>query len=141
MQIQDRREIQPLTKQAELCYIGDPLLIWLFSIEIPIQQIGHNFAHFSLIRTVFLHSDTANQPQVFHKSLDRLVIQVKSTVAQFYRDTAIAIPASVFMINSSNFCFGCLVFVTVSHPLQMVVKGSPRQLSDCEQKGQREFLP
>ena len=34
-----------------------------------------------------------------------------------------------------------LVFVGNSHPLQMVIEGCTRQLSDCEQKRQREFLP
>ena len=45
------------------------------------------------------------------------------------------------MINRNNFCLDFLVFVWDHHPLQMVVEGRTRQLSDCEQKGQRELMP
>ena len=43
MQIQDRREIRFLSVQAELRHIGDPLLVWFFSLEVSIQRIGRNF--------------------------------------------------------------------------------------------------
>ena len=49
-----------LAKQTELCHIGDPLLVRLFGAEVPVQQIWRNFAHFSLIRAILLHPDTAN---------------------------------------------------------------------------------
>ena len=45
------------------------------------------------------------------------------------------------MVNHDNFCFDFLVFVWNPHPLQMVVEGRTRKLSDCEQKGQRELMP
>ena len=54
-----------------------------------------------------------------------------------------AIPALSFIlvVNRGNFCFDFLVFVWNPHPLQMVVEGCARQVSDCEQKVQREFMP
>ena len=45
------------------------------------------------------------------------------------------------MVNRDNFCLDFLIFVWNSHPLQMVVKGRTRKLSDCEQKVQRELMP
>ena len=35
-QIKDGREIELLAKQAELCHIGDPLLVRLFGAEVPV---------------------------------------------------------------------------------------------------------
>ena len=35
-QIKDGREIELLSKQTELCHIGDPLLVWLFGAEVPV---------------------------------------------------------------------------------------------------------
>ena len=37
VQIQNRRKVEFLTKQAELRYIGDPLLIWPFCIKVSVQ--------------------------------------------------------------------------------------------------------
>ena len=36
VQIKDGREIELLSKQTELCHIGDPLLVWLFGAEVPV---------------------------------------------------------------------------------------------------------
>ena len=74
VQIQNGREIHLLSKQTELSYIGHPFLVWLFRIEVPVQQIRGNFPHFALVRMIFLDSDTANQPQLLHKPLDCLVV-------------------------------------------------------------------
>ena len=74
VQIQNGREIHLLSKQTELSYVGRPFLVWLFRIEVPVQQIRSNFSHFTLVRTIFLDSDTANQSQLLHKPLDCLVI-------------------------------------------------------------------
>ena len=35
-QIKDGREIELLSKQTELCHIGDPLLVRLFGAEVPV---------------------------------------------------------------------------------------------------------
>ena len=35
-QIKDGREIELLSKQTELCHIGDPLLVRLFGVEVPV---------------------------------------------------------------------------------------------------------
>ena len=61
VQIQNGREIHLLSKQAELGYVGHPFLVWLFRIEVPAQQIRSNFSYFTLVRTIFLDSDTTNQ--------------------------------------------------------------------------------
>ena len=49
VQIENRGQIQFLPKQAELCYLRDPLLIRLFRVKIPIQQIRCDFTCFSLL--------------------------------------------------------------------------------------------
>ena len=74
VQIQNGREIHLLAKQTELGYIGHPFLVWFFRIEVSVQQIRSDFSHFSFVRTIFLDSDTANQPQRLHKPLDCLVV-------------------------------------------------------------------
>ena len=74
VQIQNGREIHLLSKQTELGYVGHPFLVWLFRIEVPVQQIRSNFSHFTLVRTIFLDPDTANQSQLLHKPLDCLVV-------------------------------------------------------------------
>ena len=62
MQVQNRREIQFLPKQAELSNISNPFLVWLFGMEVSVQQIGRDFTHFTLVRAIFLDSNMANQP-------------------------------------------------------------------------------
>ena len=62
-------------------------------------------------------------------------------VVYFSCDTAVSIPSFVLVVNLDNFCLDFLVFVWNPHPLQMVVEGRARKLSDCEQKGQRELMP
>ena len=62
VQIQNGRKIEFLAKQAELCHISDPLLVWLFRMEVSIQQIGRNLSHFSFVGVIFLCPDTTNQP-------------------------------------------------------------------------------
>ena len=142
VQIQNWREIQLLTKQTELCHIGDPLLVWLFGIEVPVQQIWRNFAHFSLVRTIFLDSDTANQAQFLHKPLDSLVVQEKSSAVKCHCDTPVSVSSFVFVVDSGDFCFCFLIFVCSLHPLQMVVEGRTRQLSDCRAEAtKRYFMP
>ncbi len=80
VQIQNGRKIELLAKQAELCHISNPLLVRPFRMEISVQQIGRNLAHFSSVRTIFFDSDTANQSQLLHESLYCLVIQVYSVI-------------------------------------------------------------
>ena len=48
VQIQNGREIHLLSKQTELGYISHPFLVWLFRIEVPVQQIRSNFSSFPL---------------------------------------------------------------------------------------------
>ena len=99
-------------------------------MEIPIQQVWRNFAHFTLVRAVFLHPDTANQAQLLHEPLDSLVIQRQVAVTQLCRDVAIAVSASAFMVDCHNFFLDCLVLVRLCHSFQMVVEGRTGQLSD-----------
>ena len=119
---EDGREIELFSEQTELRHIRDPLLVRLFGMEILIQQIWCDFAHFTLVRTILLHPDTANQAQLLHKPLDSLVIQRQIAVAQFHRDAAIAVSASVFMVNCRNFFLDGFVLIYTVHPFQMVVE-------------------
>ena len=66
--------MQLLSKQTELGYVGHPFLVWLFRMEVPVQQIRRNLAYFSFVRAIFPDSDTADQSQLLHKPLDRLVV-------------------------------------------------------------------
>ena len=126
---------QFLTKQAELCYIGDPLLIWSFRMEVPIQQIWRDFSHFSFVRVILFDSNTANQSQFLHETLHRLVVQMYSFVAQCFGNTPVSIPAFVFVIDRSDLFFCPCIFICPLCPLQMVVEGGTRQLSDFKQEG------
>ena len=99
-------------------------------MEIPIQQVWRNFAHFTLVRAVFLHPDTANQAQLLHEPLDGLVIQREFALAKLFCDAAIAVPTLVFMVNCRDFFFDRCVFVFFLHLLQMIVEGCTGQLSD-----------
>ncbi len=100
-----------------------------------------NFAHFSLIRAILLHPDTANQAQLFHKPLDSLVVHREFTLAKFCRDPAIAVPAPVFVVNRCDFFLNRCIFVFFLHLLQMIVESCTGQLSDCEQNTECVFLP
>ena len=110
-------------------------------MEIPIQQVWRNFAHFTLVRAVFLHPDTANQAQLLHKPLDSLVIQRQIAVAQLRCDAAIAVSATVFMVDCCDLFLGCLVLVRLFHPFQMIVEGRTGQLSDGKKNFKRMLLP
>ena len=110
-------------------------------MEIPIQQIWCDLADFTLVRPIFLHSDTANQPQLLHQSLDGLVVQGDITVSQFCRNAAVSISSFVFVIYGCDLRFGRFIFVLAVHPLQMVVEGCPGQLSDRKKNIQRMSLP
>ena len=110
-------------------------------MEVPIQQIGRNFAHFSLVRAIFLHPDTTNQAQLLHKSLDSLVIQRRVAVTCTGRYAAIAVSSSVFMVDCRDFFLGCLVLVCAVHPFQMIVERRTGQLSDGKKNFKRMFLP
>ena len=55
-------------------------------MEVSVQQIGRNLAHFSSVRTIFFDSDTANQSQLLHESLYCLVIQVYSVIVREMTD-------------------------------------------------------
>ena len=55
-------------------------------MEIPIQQILRDFACFAIVRTVFLHSGTADQPRLLHRTLDGPMVQGQSPAAKFNYD-------------------------------------------------------
>ena len=141
VQIQNRRKIKFLAKQTELCHIGDPLLIWLFCVKISVQQIGRNLAHISFVRAIFFHSDMTNQSQLLHESLYCLVVQIYSSAAKRNRDTPVAIPTFIFVVDSRNLCLCLCVFICPVHPLSVVVEGGTGQLSDFKQNRQWIFRP
>ena len=51
VQIQNGKKIEVLTIQAEFRYISGPFLAWSFRMEVPVEQIRYNLAHFSLCRS------------------------------------------------------------------------------------------
>ena len=133
MQIKNGREIEFLSKQTELCHIGNPLLVRLFGMEVPVQQVWCNLPNFTLVRTIFLHSDTANQAQFLHNPLDSLVIQAEIALVKFCCNAAIAVSPFVFVVNGYDFYLGSFILVYTVHPLQMIVKSCTGQLSDIQQ--------
>ena len=58
-QIENWRQVQLLAEQGELCHVSDPFLVWLLSIEVPIQEIRSNPSNFALVGTVLLHPHLA----------------------------------------------------------------------------------
>ena len=119
---EDGREIELFSEQTELRHIGDPFLVRLFGMEIPIQQIWYDFAYFSLVRTILLHPDTANQAQLLHKPLDSLVVQREFTLAKFCRNPAIAVSSFVFVVDGCDLRFDSFILICTVHPFQMVVE-------------------
>ena len=109
-------------------------------MEIPIQQIRRNSAGFTLVRTVFFRSNTAKQTWLFHKPPDSLVIHRQISVARLHCDAAIAVSSSVLVINCCNLFLDNLVFIWLSHPFQMIIKGSTWQLSDWNKNFERISL-
>ena len=119
----------PLLRR-QLCHIGNPLLVRLFGMEVSVQQIWCDLADFTLVRTIFLHSDTANQAKLLHEPLDCLVVQGEIAVVKFCCNAAVAVSTFVFVVDGYNFCLGSFILVSTVHPLQMIVKGRTGQLSD-----------
>ena len=119
---EDGREIELFSEQTELRHIRNPLLVRLFGMEIPIQQIWYDFAYFSLVRTILLHPDTANQAQLLHKPLDSLVVQREFTLAKFCRNPAIAVSSFVFVVDGCDLRFDSFILICTVHPFQMVVE-------------------
>ena len=122
VQIENRGQIELFSEQTELRHIRDPLLVRLFGMEIPIQQIWCDFAYFSLVRTILLHPDTANQAQLLHKPLDSLVVQREFTLAKFCRNPAIAVSSFVFVVDGCDLRFDSFILICTVHPFQMVVE-------------------
>ena len=141
VQVENRREIQFLSEQAEFCLIGNPLLVRLFSMKVSVQQIWSDFANFTLVRTIFLHSDTANQAQLLHEPLDRLVVQGEISVVKLYCNAAITVSSFVFVVYCCDFCLCIFILIMFVHLFQMIVEGCTGQLSDLQQDSQRKFLP
>ena len=80
-------------------------------MEVPVQKIRSDLTNFILVGTVFLHFDTANQFQLFHKPLDSLVIQKNIALSKFYCNTTIAKPAFAFVVDSLDCCLGSFILV------------------------------
>ena len=47
--IQDRRQIQFLSKQREFCYVCRPLLVWRISVEVSVDQVRSDFSYLALV--------------------------------------------------------------------------------------------
>ena len=110
-------------------------------MEIPVQQIGGNFAHFSLVRTIFFGSYTAKQPHLLHKPLHSLVIHTKPSATKCDGNTSIAISTFVFVVDGIYCCLYICVFIRLLHLFYVIVEGCTGQLSDFKQKAQGMFLP
>ena len=68
-------------------------------------------------------------------------VQRQITVAKLCRDAAIAISASVFMVNCCDFFLSCLVLICAVHPFQMIIERRTGQLSDGKKNCERMLLP
>ena len=99
-------------------------------MEVPVQQIWCDLADFTLVRTIFLHSDAANQSKLLHEPLDCLMVQGNIAVAQFCCNAAVAVTSLVFAVYGCDFCLGRFIFVCAVHSLQMVIESCTGQLSD-----------
>ena len=130
VQIQDGREIQFLAEQAEFRHICDPLLAWLFGKEVTVQQVRRDLSDLAFVGAILLHPDTTNQTQLFHKSLDSLVVETDTPAAQGNRNAPVSVSALVFMKDSYDLCLFHFVFVRPLHPLEMIVERRTGQLSD-----------
>ena len=130
VQVKNGREVQFLSKQAELCHIRYPLLVRLLGMEVPVQQIWRDLTNLTFVGTILFHPDTANQAQLLHESLHSLMVQGVIAAAQFCCNTAVAVSTFVFMVYGCDLCFGTFIFICAIHPLQMVVESSTGQLSD-----------
>ena len=140
-QIHNRGQIQLLSEQAELCDVRCPLLVRLLSMEVTIQQIVCYLAHFTLVRTVFLHPDTADKTQFLHQSLHSLVVDGEILVVKLVRDAPVAIPSLVFVEYLGDLCLDIGVLILAHHAFCMIIEGCSWQLSDLQQHIQWEFLP
>lgn len=76
-----------------------------------------NLSHFSLVRFIFLNSDTAGQPQLLHQALHSHVVEKKSSATQYHSNAPVSVPAFVLVVNIRDFCFCRRVFVGLLHLL------------------------
>ena len=89
-----------------------------FALILRLLQTIPNLSNLALVRTIFLHPDTADQPQFLHKPLNTLVVQEEIVVAKFCCNAAIAVSSLVFVINCCDFLFGRFIFICLLHLLR-----------------------
>ena len=104
-------------------------------------MIGRNFTHFTLVRTVFLHPDTADKTQFLHQSLHSLVVDGEILVVKLVRDAPVAISSLMIMEQFCDLGFDDGILILPNHALCMVVEGCSWKLSDLQQQFQIVFLP
>ena len=90
---------------------GDPLLVRLAGIEVPIQRIRRYLTSLTLVGTIFLRSDMASQAQLLQKPLHSLMVQGKIAAVKFCCNTSISIPALVCMVYGRDFRFCCFILI------------------------------
>lgn len=125
-------------KFCDVCY---HFFVWLFCLKVSLQQIWRNLSHLALVRTIFLHPNSAHQPKLLHQSGDYLVITMNLPVFQLRCDSPVTVSAPVFFKNCLDFSFYGCALVPLLHPLYLIIKCGPRQVSNGQQHLQRDFWP
>jgi len=125
----------------ELRYICYPLLVRSVGMEITPKEIRRDLTNFTLVRTVFLYSNTASDAHFFHQTLHRFVIKQDVSLAKFSCNTAISISSLVFVIYCCYFFLCRRIFIWIFTLFKMVVECSSRELRNLQQHSQRVFSP
>ena len=123
VKIKDGREVQLLPKQVELCDVGHPLLVGLVRLKVALQKIWRSLTHFAFVGTILFNPDHTDEPELLHEPLHRLVVDGIATNVQLCRDTAVAIPAFIFMIDCCDLLLYFAVFVRLCLLLGVIVIG------------------
>lgn len=95
-EVEDRRQIERLTKQLELGDIGGPFHIGLGCFEVALQQVGCQPPNFSTVGVIFLPSQPTCQTLLRHQFYDQFVVGWIASLVKCQRDPAI--PIATFML-------------------------------------------
>ena len=141
-QIKNWRQVEFLVVYLELRNIRNPFTIWFVCFEVPFQQIWSHFANLTFVRIVFSSfTNMADQAQLFHKLLYRLVIDTNIVVMQFLCDSTVAVTLFVLVEDCNDLRFHHLVLRWLMRLTQIVVERAARKPGKLQQCFQRIFLP
>ena len=80
-------------------------------MEVSFDEVWRHFTYFTFVGTVLLHSDTADQAQLFHQSLDYFVVHRHIAVVQLRCDTSVSVSALVLIIDSVDGVLGFPILI------------------------------